>query len=869
MDADADPVSAPVVETAAPSATDNADADANQVVVLGGAAPEDDRTQVVVQPVDTTVGPKIHVLDGKTKKPVPGIVVHWIDAEDGRARRRKEEREHGLDPQIVPDLDLPLRYGKQSATDERGDLQLPPCKSWTIVAVRDEAQNRFAADWVGPERPEATLMLIADETLFVRVRDAAQKPQNKVPVGIYRGEKFGESESLFTGYTLADGIAAVPHFQILRDKQKGSRFAAAIAVPMQAPVAVEFAGKPAPKEPIDLVLPRTAEVHVRVVHQRGAPILAEVPISMVAVRPDKFTLPLPLSNRFDIARATKPLGDDVAVFPHLQLGIEITPYFRLPDMGPVALPALTLPQSDQSPLLLTLTLPPSLTVLTGTAARADGSAISDARIIGTLVPVRGGMETGSLTTLPDGRFDWIWRSRDPSQTWTPYFRMTDTDGTVLQARTAPQALPPGDRREIGILRFEPPEVLAFGDVRDDRGEPVAGAQVFAEWYGPSRRGPDEWLQSGEGLAKSVQSDADGTFRLLGIPQPKPMRIVAWKDTYQPFRSDSLGKGVQLHVVLVRNGVLKGRVILPEWLPKDAATLQLTSEFEPKRELTIRLPNRGEFKLEGITPDTYTARVTIRNLPKPVFELKQVRIDPGENRDPQLDPLDLAQSLHRFRLRAIGPGGMPIAGLDGPILWDGAGQAGGKAPTAFRWQNGKAELIAQVAFLEFTTVSQGYLPTKVAVAEGDHDVYLQPVQPVIVDVPGLRAACGIERAIRVSLIRVAESGLPQGIGGIDQSNGQNFSFPRWYLGKSGGGWLDNQDRAEAIVSMNGPHDVLLRVYADSRRDGPQVAIPLGRIDAVVDGQAPRTHLLNFDPQKLQAALRNLDQQLRDARANGSR
>jgi hypothetical protein len=156
-----------------------------------------------------------------------------------------------------------------------------------------------------------------------------------------------------------------------------------------------------------------------------------------------------------------------------------------------------------------------------------------------------------------------------------------------------------------------------------------------------------------------------------------------------------------------------------------------------------------------------------------------------------------------------------------------------------------------------------------VAEGDHDVYLQPVQPVIVDVPGLRAACGIERAIRVSLIRVAESGLPQGIGGIDQSNGQNFSFPRWYLGKSGGGWLDNQDRAEAIVSMNGPHDVLLRVYADSRRDGPQVAIPLGRIDAVVDGQAPRTHLLNFDPQKLQAALRNLDQQLRDARANGSR
>jgi hypothetical protein len=64
-------------------------------------------------------------------------------------------------------------------------------------------------------------------------------------------------------------------------------------------------------------------------------------------------------------------------------------------------------------------------------------------------------------------------------------------------------------------------------------------------------------------------------------------------------------------------------------------------------------------------------------------------------------------------------------------------------------------------------------------------------------------------------------------------------------------------------------VLLRIYADGRRDGPQGTVPLGRIDAVVDGQAPRTHRLGFDPALVQAAIRNLDQQLRDARANGSR
>ena len=260
LDEDTTPVSAPVVETTTPPAHD--DADPPGVVVIGAPASTDERSEVTVQPVTAEVGPKVRVLDGKTKKPVAGIAVHWIEADEGRTRRDREVRLQGLDPQLVPDLDLPLRYGKHRATDESGILQLPPCKSWTIVAVRDEAQNRFAADYCGPERPEVTLSLLLDETLLVRVRDAAQKPQNKVPVGIYRGDKFGESESLFAGHTLADGIAAVPHFQILRDKQKGSRFAAAIAVPMQAPVAVEFVGKPVPKEPIDLVLPQIGRAHV-------------------------------------------------------------------------------------------------------------------------------------------------------------------------------------------------------------------------------------------------------------------------------------------------------------------------------------------------------------------------------------------------------------------------------------------------------------------------------------------------------------------------------------------------------------------------------------------------------------------------------
>src|SRR5262249_61909587 len=121
-------------------------------------------------------------------------------------------------------------------------------------------------------------------------------------------------------------------------------------------------------------------------------------------------------------------------------------------------------------------------------------------------------------------------------------------------------------------------------------------------------------------------------------------------------------------------------------------------------------------------------------------------------------------------------------------------------------------------------------------------------------------------IRVSLILTGASGLPQGLAGVDQRSGEQFSFPRWFLGKSGGGWLGQDDRAEAIVSRNGEHEVVLRLYHDQRKDGPQTSLSIGKIDAVVDGQSARVHVLTVDAAKVQAALALLEQQ---ARRNGTR
>jgi hypothetical protein len=859
---------APAAEAATATAPERAAGDA-QADAGDAAADDAARSEVeTTTTADAAVGPLVHVVLGR--EPAASAKVAWIDLEDGQRRRERELRDRsGRDRRIladdVPDLDLAFRYGSRGAADDHGTLRLPPLRASTVVAAQDDA-GRFAAAIVQPDRPHVLLRLRDDETLRLCVRDAMRTPQGDVALAVWAGKKFGEAGSLWQGRTHQDGTATVRHFQQARDGAQGERFAAAVAVPLRAPVAVEFQGKPAPKEPIELVLPRTSPVEFAVVHQGGAPILAELGVSLLPVRDEKFALPLPLAPRFDTARATKGNGEPAAWLPHVDLGVELLPVLRLPgDRRPVLLPVVTLPDTGTPPAKLRAVLPAEFTVLAGNALLADGAPLAGAQVDWAFSPTRGAPMTGSLATLGDGRFDFVLRNRDPGQTWALVLRCTDGDGAVLTADLKPQGLPPGERRVLGAITLRPAPLLAKGRVHDDRSEPVANAAVALQVLVPGKRG-DEWQDAALLRTSSAQ---DGTFELVGNPPERALRLSVQAQGHLPWTSPPLRPGAEFDVTLVRQGILVGTVRLPEWLPPNAATLQLTTPYESKQQASLTLPQKGPFRLAGLVLDTYDVRISIRNLPHPLQALAAVRIAPGENRDPQLDPLDLAASLFRYRLRAVGPGGRALADFDGPIVWKTTSPRGEPATVGFRWQKGRAELITGASFLEFTTVGQGFLPTRVSVPAGDNDVYLQPVQPVFVDLPGLRALCGPDRAIRVSLIRQGDTGLPEGLGGVDQRTGQGFSYPRWYLGRSGGGWLSPDDRAEAIVSMNGTHDVVLRIYADQRRDGPQQSIPLGKLDAVVDGQAPQVHRVAFDAVRVTAALQQLDQQLREAAAQGSR
>ncbi|HLQ36643.1 MAG TPA: hypothetical protein VK348_02490, partial [Planctomycetota bacterium] len=231
----------------------------------------------------------------------------------------------------------------------------------------------------------------------------------------------------------------------------------------------------------------------------------------------------------------------------------------------------------------------------------------------------------------------------------------------------------------------------------------------------------------------------------------------------------------------------------------------------------------------------------------------------------LQPLDLRSSLFRYRLRAVDQGGNPLTGLDGPILARGSNQDGSPADTGFRWRKGKAELITEATTLSVVVFGKGFPATALQLLPGDHDVYLQPLQPALVTLPGARMLCGNGRAVRVSMVFTGDTGLPQALAGIDQRSGEQFTFPRWELGKSGGAWLGVDDTVAVPLARGGPHEVLLRLYEDERQDGTPLSISVGVVEVVVDGPLPLSHTLPVDPQKIAAAVAELERRRQQRQA----
>lgn len=804
-----------------------------------------DRQQVgSSDPRQPTEGPTLQVLGGDPALAVAGAEVRWIE------RRQAQRRRQGMLP--LQENELPELLGLRARTDEGGEFQLPPILSTTLVSVHHEGRFAFTVLEAG-QRGEVRMFLRADETLTIDVRDAEGTPMAGAPVAIFQGARFDEARPIWTGVTDAEGVRRVQHFQEYRAGDLGNRFAAALQVPNKDVVAVEFRGSPLPEEPVVLEMPATGRLEVIVTDQAGNPILSECQLSVGANRKQPLALDLPVSSRADWMRQQKPLGEEPVVFPYVGLGLELATFLRHnADERGSRRNTLRGPVEPGEVVRVTLPLGPEFSVLAAQLVLPDGQPFQGSLGL-SLTTVKGVLSVGRMSTLEDGRGDYLLRPDKEGLALHLDLR-AERDERAWGLRQPLGPIGPGMRRDLGALVLRDLEEVARGIVVDDLGIPVLNASVRLQQF-VQRGDKAEWVDAP--LART-STDSEGRFRLACPVPPASIRLQVQAANHFAKATDPFAPGVDLAIQLDRHGVLLGRVLLPEWMPRDAATVSLVSQNDRSRNRSVPLRTRrnGQFAIGALVPDRYDLSITVRNFPEPLFRLGGIQVAPGDNRDPRLANLDLRNWLYRYALTAVGPRGETLTDVNGPILLRTQNMDGSRRETGFRWRNGKAEIITPAPFIDIVAFGLGYPPTPASLNPGEQALYMQKLAPAVFRIPGLRSLVGPDRKVRLSVVFKGNTGYPEGIGGIDQRTGEKFAYSRWELSRSSGGWLDGNDFAEVPMSRGGPHDIVLRIYENAREDGRQENVSLGVRTIDLEGPGARPYVMSLDPRRVQAALRRL-------------
>lgn len=868
--ADLDPVPADdgeaEVATSDPPAPDQGDVVDGEPVEAQAAGMADDVRTAAAPEGDQKDGPTVRVVRGSPPLPVEDAEVFYVTRAVADERQGRERVRH---------YDCPEAFGQRARTDANGLVVLPPARSPWLVSAR--AGDEFGHTTAGPAPRTATIVLLPDEELVVVAKDDDQRPLPAIPILLLQQVGTDEARQIWDGTTGADGRAVVGHFQLVRQQMQDGKaaepkpesFAALAAVATAPPVLAAFAGRPAQRDPVQLFLPPLGGIELQLTDHTGTPLLSPAVVGATTEPVPNVQTPVRLPPTTVHQRGTKPVGPDPVLLPLFGLGQPMRVFARFE--GDRRGTNLVVPGPEQAGGRVRRELPlgPHHVLLAGRVRLADGSPIGLANLPGSVWRDERDIARPIVHTIADGRFDLVMTGRKEASRFVLELRHETAPGPDQPARQfgARVALPnlrEGQRIDLGDIALAELPPLVSGLVVDDRGEAIANADVRVQQeipVDPNAR-PDRNREPWRDLPHlATRTGDDGSFVLWG-PMPRgPLRVRADSDLHFADSQQFGAAGQQLRIRIVRNGILRGRVLLPEWLADGTATLTLRPFDEALRERDTRrvdLGRRagGRFRVEPLRTGRYDALVMLRNLDEPLAVIPDVFVEPGEVQDGRLVELDLRQTLFRYRLRAVDPAGTPVA-LDGPILLRTQDKNGQAVEAGFRWRKGRAEVVLASALAELQFFGRGIQPHRLQLGPGDHDVFLQPLQPALLSLPGARALCGPTRRVRVSVILTEPTGLPESLSGTDQRSGERFSFPRWDLGKSSGAWLEATDTVEVPLMKSGKYEVILRVHATGSERSPQASLSLGTFDLVADALQPRTVTVPVDAGALQQLLTGLD------------
>ena len=673
------PVKPASVPTVNPSA---APAPAAKPVPTPALTTQEDLPETVFTRRNVANARTVRFVDDATGAPLDGAVVHILSLSDypfGEFCFRDGDPE-----------DLALARGIEHRTDADGTIDVTRPHGGFAVSARHGGKWVFQRFYVDNENPAPWVArLRPDRQLHIQVVDATGKPCANVPVALKDCDDSMRSR-FWQGETGPDGMAEVTHIHWrLGHGESKDNFVVTFHFPMGKPVEKRLSRDALPDVPVELVLPPTTRLRVRLT---GEETLGEAEVEIASGS---------WSSEDPAPERTTKNGE--VVFSHVdvsaKLYVGVHPKNR--EFPPIWSREVQWTPTAGTETVLEFTLGARHPIMVGRAVNMRGQPISECSISYMLCKGKGGWSSSYLDTDPNGRFRFILESDNtPVESRKLELEVDGAAGLPGIARAVldlSRGFPPGET-DLGDVVFQSGGHVMSGRVVDEQGSPIAGAEILVYRGGvpdPSPRharyrrcggssrildakqpdsAPPQYDWEPENDLSRIKSDADGRFSLHAVCPPGPLRIWVGKDGYcaemaRPVRRGERDEQFVLKKAVRLTGSIRVKSDLPEWSvyvkvtgiaaavgffanpvgwdtpePPEMKTATLSFAFDWDAATVNGDEHVIPFQSKDLRPGPCRVEIRVRGQPEPLHVVDGLMVQRDESRPPRLQDIDLTWRL---------------------------------------------------------------------------------------------------------------------------------------------------------------------------------------------------------------------------------
>ncbi len=672
-------------------------------------------------------GFEIIVVDAASQSPVAGAEIFVADVPQSDSLR--DELLQRLD-ELIPSIET---EGTRYRSDERGRVQLLSRSPHTVVYGHVDGRRGMVRVHPYMKR-QAVLALHADFDVTVQVVDPSGVPLAGVSVALAFGNEQLLQEGEIAITTGAGALGTLHHVGLALALNENGRGFAALAGLFDPPICVALDGLHPPSQPVVLVAPASGELEVLARHADGTPDLDSTWVRVQVMRATPDPLEEPLSNAW-----IGVMHEARVVVPRVPLGCRFQAALYRNGSGMPVYGATNGPvrSGERETLVVDSDTAEHAQLIVARVLDEAGQPIASTQVmIGLGTEEQGTGVSYGVRTARSGRF----RFHVPDQSSGPpptrvliaERNRVPRGGYVSFAQVPLRTGLSPEVTDLGDIVLTAGASLVAGRVMDGQGAPVSDAHVSiaheGAWTG-------FWPSS-----MRARSDAAGHFEVRGMCTAERLFVCAEVEGARSARTEFHPGASDVALVVERTGEIAGVIRLTP--PLETRELSIRARREDQKELGEYAADSefgGAFRFDELAPGTYRVIIRLNQEEREVLSIADLRVIGGEVlRPPELDPLDLTNSIHLHRVTARNADGRSLPDLT--VTWRAAGQPPSDADPCVYFPDGQVRMVSVHDNVDADVAAERMRMTHVEDLAGEREITMAS-------------------AVRVRIVLLADAPLP--------------------------------------------------------------------------------------------------------------